>query len=136
MAVRWQCVRLLADRREVSVPGSYCVREVSSPRPSSSLPCQGQCEGVQWQYGAWSACSQSCGRGGSQTRLATCFDQQAGQPLEKEKCELRGPALLSRHCEVGSCPGWEVGQWSACSVTCGQGTAVRQVNCQKYNKTH
>ena len=111
---------------------SYCQRELSSPRPASSLPCQGQCEGIQWQYGGWSACSQSCGRGGAQTRQATCYDQRAGQPVEKEKCELRGgEALVSRECEAGDCPGWEAGAWSACSVTCGQGRSVREVSCQR-----
>ena len=129
--MRWQCVRVRADRRVVSVEDSYCVREISSPRPPSSVPCQGQCEGIQWQYGPWSACSQSCGRGGSQTRQPTCYDQLAAQPVEKEKCELKGPALVRRDCEAGVCPRWEAGEWSACSVSCGEGASVREVSCHK-----
>merc|ERR550532_2307912 len=123
----------MSDRREVNVPDSYCVREVSSGRPATSLPCQGQCQGVEWQYGPWSACSQSCGQGGARTREAACYDQEAGRAVEPEMCELGGlqPALLTSQCEAAGCPGWQVGQWSVCSVTCGRGRQVREVSCQK-----
>ena len=122
------CVRVTQDSKVVTVPDTYCRRELSSS-PPSTLPCEGSCEGLEWEYGAWSACSKTCGPG-TQTRTVTCRHQVTGSRLQQEKCGGAGPAVVRRDCQLGDCPGWRVGEWSACSSTCGPGLAVREVWCE------
>lgn len=81
-----------------------------------------------WVLGEWSECSKSCGSGWSR-RSVECRDS-AG--------------FLSAHCDRGlkpsdiracgdlPCPIWQMGPWSACSRTCGQGERRRSVFCIDY----
>lgn len=81
-----------------------------------------------WVLGEWSECSKSCGSGWSR-RSVECRDN-AG--------------FLSAHCDRGlepsdirpcgdvPCPIWQMGPWSACSRTCGQGERRRSVFCIDY----
>ena len=124
------CVRLTQDSKVVTVPHSYCQRELSSNPPPTTVPCEGECKGLQWQYGAWSACSKTCGPG-TMTRSATCYDQLTGSSLEVGKCRGKAPAVTRRECEQGDCPRWGAAEWSACSASCGRGLARREVWCER-----
>lgn len=47
----------------------------------------------------------------------------------EEKCRDIETTLKS-HCGEGACPEWEVGEWSACSMTCGKGVRERAYWCR------
>ncbi|KAM9466151.1 papilin isoform 1-T1 [Clarias gariepinus] len=110
-------------------------------------------EGHYWSYGSWSACSKECGSG-YQSRLVFCtFDNEA---YADYLCASLPRPLNNRTCNEQQCPqtrrmayvyapqvwthkeathvyvqvySWKVSEWNRCSVTCGGGTQVRQVEC-------
>lgn len=124
-SVQYKCVKKLGGRKGVVVREKYCRQELPSPR--AEVECEGPCEGLQWSLGSWSTCSVSCG-GGSQARQARCEDSE-GHRLEDARC---GHILrtVERVCGQGACPEWEVGEWSGCSTTCGEGLRERALWCR------
>uniref|UniRef100_A0A3B1JGL4 ADAM metallopeptidase with thrombospondin type 1 motif 8 n=1 Tax=Astyanax mexicanus TaxID=7994 RepID=A0A3B1JGL4_ASTMX len=84
--------------------------------------------GADWVLGEWSECSKSCGAGWSR-RSVECQDR-AGSPSYFCDADLR-PADI-RPCGDLPCPVWQMGPWSACSRTCGQGERRRSVLCMDY----
>ncbi|XP_048223992.1 A disintegrin and metalloproteinase with thrombospondin motifs 16 [Perognathus longimembris pacificus] len=112
---------------------------------------QGRNPGVAWEYSlpregverrppappsyAWavlrSDCSVSCG-GGQMTTREGCF-RDLRVPVNASFCnpETR-PVTGLVSCERPACPpSWSVGNWSACSRTCGGGTQSRPVRCTR-----
>ncbi|XP_068441497.1 A disintegrin and metalloproteinase with thrombospondin motifs 8-like [Clinocottus analis] len=81
-----------------------------------------------WTLGEWSECSKSCGYGWSR-RNVECRD---GADFPSGRCDrdLKPPDL--RPCGDVPCPMWQMGPWSACSRTCGQGERRRSVFCIDY----
>ncbi|XP_058951792.2 A disintegrin and metalloproteinase with thrombospondin motifs adt-1 isoform X1 [Pocillopora verrucosa] len=81
-------------------------------------------------WGKWSACTKTCGTGGSQTRRRTCTN-----PPPKYGGVCIGPGVQTKTCLVKRCPVngvWSAwGHWRACSVTCGTGTQFRSRYCNK-----
>lgn len=84
--------------------------------------------GAEWVPGKWSECSKSCGAGWSR-RNVECQDK-SGAPSYSCDIDLR-PADL-QPCGDMPCPVWQMGPWSACSRTCGQGERRRSVLCMDY----
>ncbi|KAM6945424.1 A disintegrin and metalloproteinase with thrombospondin motifs 1 [Aplochiton taeniatus] len=80
---------------------------------------------AEWTLREWGPCSQSCG-GGVQQREVLCLDPQ-GRPSAECPGELRPQA--SRTCSPQACPVWLLGEWSACSKTCGRGFRKRPLRC-------
>lgn len=82
----------------------------------------------EWVLGDWSECSKSCGSGWAR-RSVECRD---GAGFVSGHCdrELR-PADI-RPCADLPCPMWQMGPWSSCSRTCGQGERRRSVVCIDY----
>ncbi|ELT96535.1 hypothetical protein CAPTEDRAFT_143145, partial [Capitella teleta] len=89
---------------------------------------------AKWWVGPWQHCSSSCGTGVHQ-RTVLCIrtmgpDNQVAlddhecskipKPNEQDACHRKNPCPK---------PQWEAGPWSACSVTCGNGTQIRSVQC-------
>ncbi|XP_056651233.1 adhesion G protein-coupled receptor B2 isoform X13 [Monodelphis domestica] len=82
--------------------------------------------GLWEEWGPWSLCSRTCGRG-SRSRTRTCVPPQHGG----KTCE--GPELQTKLCNLAACPvegQWlEWGPWSRCSVSCANGTQQRSRRC-------
>ena len=57
----------------------------------------------EWEWSAWSQCSQSCGKGGVETRIARCVDNGL-----LEECLMASrqnpPKTESRPCKRQTCP--------------------------------
>ncbi|XP_055351860.1 ADAMTS-like protein 4 isoform X2 [Paramacrobiotus metropolitanus] len=52
------------------------------------------------------------------------------EPVEDELCDALVKPQASRQCSVDPCPAfWKVGEWEACSASCGGGTQYRSVVC-------
>ncbi|XP_012936105.1 A disintegrin and metalloproteinase with thrombospondin motifs 9 [Aplysia californica] len=119
----------------------------SRDRPSDTQQCKGKCGGKggtevraeakttargvtnrsTWHRGQWSTCSVTCGQG-VRSRVVTCVDD-AGVEVGYEHCKKKKPRNMKR-CSKGPCPKWYPGKWSRCSVTCGEGERMRQVQCR------
>nr|XP_055219913.1 A disintegrin and metalloproteinase with thrombospondin motifs 7 isoform X3 [Gorilla gorilla gorilla] len=98
-------------------------------RKCSEQPCP-----ARWWAGEWQLCSSSCGPGGLSRRAVLCIrsvglDEQSA--LEPPACEhLPRPPTETPCNRHVPCPAtWAVGNWSQCSVTCGEGTQRRNVLC-------
>ncbi|NXL62869.1 ATS7 metalloproteinase, partial [Chordeiles acutipennis] len=122
------CVEKLAG----IVEERYCdalTRPDDKQRTCSEEPCP-----ARWWVGEWQKCSATCGRSGLMKRTVLCIqsvglDEQ--RALQQADCQhLSKPdATAPCHREV-PCPSqWAVGNWSECSVTCGDGTQRRPVYC-------
>ena len=77
----------------------------------------------RWKIGHWSTCSSECGAG-QQSRIVTCYDRVRGQrETDKRHCSRvrhkprDRQTCFSDKCEEGK---WLEGEWSPCSVSCGQ----------------
>ncbi|NWH61339.1 ATS7 metalloproteinase, partial [Geococcyx californianus] len=122
------CVEKLAG----IVEERYCnalTRPDDQQRTCSEEPCP-----ARWWVGEWQKCSATCGPSGLMKRTVLCIqsvglDEQ--RALQQADCQhLSKPdATAPCHREV-PCPSqWAVGNWSECSVTCGNGTQRRPVHC-------
>ncbi|XP_051693000.2 A disintegrin and metalloproteinase with thrombospondin motifs 16 isoform X1 [Oryctolagus cuniculus] len=112
---------------------------------------QGRNPGVAWEYSVphrgtekkpaappsytWalvrSECSATCG-GGQMTTRGGCYRDLRVQ-VNASFCDPQTrPATGLVSCQVSACPpSWSVGNWSACSHTCGGGTQSRLVQCTR-----
>jgi hypothetical protein len=82
--------------------------------------------------GTWSACTVSCGSGGTQTRSVICQQTQNGGVSTVPDTSCTSPVpLRSQACNTQTCLDgqYSYGTWSTCSVTCGGGGQTRTVNC-------
>ncbi|KAL4226991.1 A disintegrin and metalloproteinase with thrombospondin motifs 9 [Mactra antiquata] len=79
-----------------------------------------------WMVGQWSACSTSCGIGW-QRRQVLCRDERG----PSENCAEGQKPEARQSCDAGGCPQWAKGEWSECSVSCGEmGMQKRTVECK------
>uniref|UniRef100_A0A8C8E599 ADAM metallopeptidase with thrombospondin type 1 motif 7 n=1 Tax=Otus sunia TaxID=257818 RepID=A0A8C8E599_9STRI len=122
------CVEKLAG----IVEERYCdalTRPDDQQRTCSEEPCP-----ARWWVGEWQKCSATCGYSGLMKRTVLCIqsvglDEQ--RALQQADCQhLSKPdATAPCHRDV-PCPSqWTAGNWSECSVTCGNGTRQRPVFC-------
>uniref|UniRef100_A0A8C0EHC5 ADAM metallopeptidase with thrombospondin type 1 motif 7 n=1 Tax=Bubo bubo TaxID=30461 RepID=A0A8C0EHC5_BUBBB len=122
------CVEKLAG----IVEERYCdalTRPDDQQRTCSEEPCP-----ARWWVGEWQKCSATCGQSGLMKRTVLCIqsvglDEQ--RALQQADCQhLSKPdATAPCHRDV-PCPSqWAAGNWSECSVTCGNGTRQRPVFC-------
>ncbi|KAG7471373.1 hypothetical protein MATL_G00123970 [Megalops atlanticus] len=82
----------------------------------------------QWALGEWAECSKSCGSGWSR-RNVECRDDSG---FLSHLCDRDLKPADIRPCADLPCPIWQMGPWSSCSRTCGQGERRRSVLCIDY----
>ncbi|XP_013922506.1 PREDICTED: A disintegrin and metalloproteinase with thrombospondin motifs 8-like [Thamnophis sirtalis] len=82
----------------------------------------------QWVLGDWSECSKSCSSGW-QRRTVECLDVE-GQP--SSTCDKALQPEDIKPCSGLPCPIWQMGPWSPCSQTCGEGMRTRSALCIDY----
>uniref|UniRef100_A0A8C2SZK7 A disintegrin and metalloproteinase with thrombospondin motifs 1 n=1 Tax=Coturnix japonica TaxID=93934 RepID=A0A8C2SZK7_COTJA len=83
----------------------------------------------EWVIEEWGECSKSCGSGW-QRRAVECRDPR-GWPATDCARELKPSDI--RPCADIPCPQWQLGDWSACSKTCGKGFKKRLLKCISYD---
>ncbi|XP_033099131.1 uncharacterized protein LOC117102821 [Anneissia japonica] len=82
-----------------------------------------------WTTSGSTECSATCTRGVS-SRYPYCQGPD-GKRVSDDYCDISlKPNPTYNECSSQYCePRWEVGKWSGCSTTCGEGRLVRLVNC-------
>ncbi|XP_067411559.1 A disintegrin and metalloproteinase with thrombospondin motifs 7 isoform X2 [Emydura macquarii macquarii] len=129
-----QCVEKLAG----IVEERYCdslTRPDDKRRTCSDEPCP-----ARWWVGEWQKCSTTCGEAGYMKRTVLCIqsvwldEQRALPPTECQ--HLSKPDATAACNRDILCPAqWTIGNWSECSVTCGNGTQRRPVYCGNNTRT-
>ncbi|KAL7288709.1 hypothetical protein TKK_0017434 [Trichogramma kaykai] len=113
-----------ADNR--TLPEAKCLSESKIDRQScGGKPCP------KWAYGDWNPCSASCGPGKRERPYWCHVDNNV---VPKIRCKDR-LGEVSQACDAGPCPNWQTGDWSQCSVKCGEGIRRRMVACKYTNGT-
>ncbi|XP_067328475.1 ADAMTS-like protein 4 isoform X2 [Anolis sagrei] len=85
-----------------------------------------------WRRTGTTECSATCGKGFWQS-VYSCVSRVSQEDVEDDKCHLiPKPIVAEEVCNTEPCPAyWDVGEWSACSKSCGVGTQHRQVLCRQ-----
>ncbi|KAG8440824.1 hypothetical protein GDO86_006527 [Hymenochirus boettgeri] len=110
----------------------YCdflTRPDDRQRSCNEEPCP-----PRWWVGEWQQCSTTCGWGGLQKRTVLCIqrvgleEQRALQPADCQHLPRPEANIPCNH--YIPCPAiWHHGNWSECSVSCGEGVQYREVYC-------
>uniref|UniRef100_T1J214 Peptidase M12B domain-containing protein n=1 Tax=Strigamia maritima TaxID=126957 RepID=T1J214_STRMM len=119
-----QCVQMIESDSRI-VDDWFCKN--LPDKPSSNELCEIPCTVAQWEFGAWSKCSVSCGRG---ERQRPYWCELNGKEVHGSMCNPNAIPEHKQTCVLASCPSWKSGQWGQCSSTCGNGVSRRMVICQ------
>ncbi|XP_023287905.1 A disintegrin and metalloproteinase with thrombospondin motifs 9 isoform X2 [Orussus abietinus] len=109
------------DSNDRQVPDEKCI---SGEKLLKRICGQEACP--KWSMGDWSPCSVTCGVG-KRERAHWC--EVENRVISKSYCK-GSPQGVSETCNAGPCHSWHAGDWSTCSVSCGEGTSRRNVVCQ------
>ncbi|GBN40459.1 Papilin, partial [Araneus ventricosus] len=113
-------VVLLYQEKNLGISYEYSIPATTKvPQPDS----------YEWMIGNYEECSQSCG-GGLQIRIVSCIRKSDGDIVVEELCDSLLKPAVNASCNTEPCPpGWHIGEWSACSQSCGGGAQFRLVFC-------
>ncbi|XP_026258371.2 A disintegrin and metalloproteinase with thrombospondin motifs 3 isoform X1 [Urocitellus parryii] len=111
---------------------SFC--EVNKkPKPIRRMCNIQECTHPLWIAEEWEHCTKTCGSSGYQLRTVRCLQplhDGTNRSVHSKYCVGDRPESR-RPCNRVPCPAqWKTGPWNECSVTCGEGTEVRQVLCR------
>ncbi|KRT81997.1 hypothetical protein AMK59_4945, partial [Oryctes borbonicus] len=79
-----------------------------------------------WTYADWTTCSKPCGKG---HRSRKYYCSLNGQVINNAMCNRKDLRIEKEECELTPCQ-WFAGNWTACSVRCGDGVKTREVECR------
>lgn len=82
----------------------------------------------QWVMGDWSQCTKSCGSGW-QRRTVECLEMEE---KTSTTCDQALKPEDIKPCSDLPCPLWQLGPWSPCSRTCGEGVQTQGALCTNY----
>ncbi|XP_075215247.1 ADAMTS-like no long nerve cord [Lycorma delicatula] len=85
----------------------------------------------KWITEEWGRCTVTCG-GGTKLRHVFCSQEANGtrSKVPDHMCKGHKPRLLEPCNPLPCPPTWVAGEWSECSVTCGDGVQSRNVTCR------
>lgn len=136
-----QCIKTQSGVDTV-VPLSVCTDNGLDPPPISVESCDSTC---RYNLFPWRDCSVTCG-GGVQARDVVCTRTTVVNAVETSTVVALAacaddPAagsepISERPCNTEECPcvdpSWQPSEWTPCSVTCGEGTRTRTLQCHCY----
>ncbi|XP_006896891.1 PREDICTED: A disintegrin and metalloproteinase with thrombospondin motifs 3-like [Elephantulus edwardii] len=103
------------------------------PKPIRRICNIQECTHPLWVAEEWEHCTKTCGSSGYQLRTVRCLQplyDGTNRSVHSKYCVGDRPESR-RPCNRVPCPAqWKTGPWNECSVTCGEGTEVRQVICR------
>ncbi|XP_048583436.1 hemicentin-2 isoform X2 [Nematostella vectensis] len=116
------------NTKESAVDPSRC-RDLQHPgthrRVCNVTPCK-----HRWYTSPWRPCSKTCGTG-VQHRFRRCVNRH-NRRISLWKCARLTPPRRKRACAIVDCPvEWNIGPWSKCSVSCGEGIRRRSIACRQ-----
>ncbi|XP_010187207.1 PREDICTED: A disintegrin and metalloproteinase with thrombospondin motifs 12, partial [Mesitornis unicolor] len=117
-------IQLLFQETNPGIKYEYTVRKEESHENEIGEP------EYFWQYGDWTACSVTCGRG-VRRQIAHCMRKGSGV-IKNSFCDpATQPKGRQKKCYEKDCPPrWWAGEWQKCSTTCGPtGQKKRTVLC-------
>ncbi|XP_012946441.1 A disintegrin and metalloproteinase with thrombospondin motifs 6 [Aplysia californica] len=124
------CRQLIGDNEQLVLDDSEC--------PEPKLPSERECRleecPPEWHTFEWSECVPSCGPG-EKSRRVFCMSSDASTYLDERRCQAGDKPATRMACINRKCPPpqWRKGEWSDCSVSCGEGIQERSVQCQSFN---
>uniref|UniRef100_A0A1B6DYX2 PLAC domain-containing protein n=1 Tax=Clastoptera arizonana TaxID=38151 RepID=A0A1B6DYX2_9HEMI len=85
-----------------------------------------------WINKGFTECSRTCS-GGVQTSMLVCVREKKQTIVPDKRCALLvKPQVITKKCNLRPCVAeWVPGDWSECSVTCGEGVETRKVICRQ-----
>ncbi|XP_040436433.1 A disintegrin and metalloproteinase with thrombospondin motifs 12 isoform X1 [Falco naumanni] len=117
-------IQLLFQETNPGIKYEYTVRKEESHENEIGEP------EYFWQYGDWTACSVTCGRG-VRRQIPHCM-RKGGGVIKNSFCDpATQPNGRLKKCYEKDCPPrWWAGEWQKCSATCGPtGLKKRTVLC-------
>ncbi|XP_054034735.1 A disintegrin and metalloproteinase with thrombospondin motifs 12 [Dryobates pubescens] len=117
-------IQLLFQETNPGIKYEYTIRKEESHENGIEEP------DYFWQYGNWTACSVTCGRG-VRRQIAHCMRRGSGV-IKNSFCDpATQPNGRQKKCYEKDCPPrWWAGEWQKCSTTCGPiGQKKRTVLC-------
>uniref|UniRef100_A0A8C3V4N3 ADAM metallopeptidase with thrombospondin type 1 motif 12 n=1 Tax=Catharus ustulatus TaxID=91951 RepID=A0A8C3V4N3_CATUS len=117
-------IQLLFQETNPGIKYEYTVRKEESNENEIGEP------EFFWQYGEWTACSVTCGRG-VRRQIAHCVWRGSGATRNSFCDPATQPHGRQKKCHERDCPPrWWAGEWQKCSTTCGPtGQKKRTVLC-------
>ncbi|XP_078339581.1 A disintegrin and metalloproteinase with thrombospondin motifs 9-like isoform X1 [Crassostrea virginica] len=110
------------DYRQNELPDSECDDSGKVMiQKCNEQPCP------EWHASVWNGCSHTCGTG-IRHRKINCY--QGKTKVSEKECDRNSRPSNMEVCNQGACPIWHTSGWERCSVSCGHGVSVRNVQCR------